>query len=193
MHLFLALESLAFSYSFTVAFLQKTCYNRFMKNNKQLNEAKYFKYNFTRTMFLLAIVALLLCFVGMIISIYRVFHEGIHSFLDVLQSPLLILICIFGIFFILAFLIKSQYIVDGKHYTAQFGFIKSRFLIKDVTAIELNSDTQKLTVFVGEQYMILSILPTQNDAFVQAMRDVNKNIDFSFTLATAEDEQNKKK
>ena len=87
---------------------------------------------------------------------------------------------------------KSQYVVTEKHYISQFGFVKSRFLIKDVTAIELDSDTKKLTVFVGEQYMVLSIVPEQNDAFVQAMREMNKKIDFSFTLAPAAKDADKK-
>ena len=135
-------------------------------------------------MLILLFVALALCAAGLIISIIRIYHQGIHGFLDALRSPLLIAICVFAIAFIISVLVKSQYVVTEKHYISQFGFVKSRFLIKQVTKIELDSDTKKLTVFVGEQYMVLSITPDQNDAFVQAMRNVNKKIDFSFTLAT---------
>lgn len=142
-------------------------------------------------MIVLLIVALALCVAGLIVSIFRIRNEGIHGFTDALQSPLLIAICVFAIVFIISVLIKSQYVVTDKHYVSQFGFVKSRFLIKDVTKIELDSDTKKLTVFVGEQFMILSLPPEQNDAFVQAMREVNKDIDFSFTLATAQEEDKK--
>lgn len=142
-------------------------------------------------MIALLIVALVLCAAGLAVSIYRLYNEGVHEFIDALQSPLLIAICVFAIAFIICVLAKSQYVVTEKHYVSQFGFVKSRFLIKDVTKIELDSDTKKLTVFVGEQYMILSILPEQNDAFIQAMREVNQKIDFSFTLATTT-EQDKK-
>ena len=142
-------------------------------------------------MIVLLIVALALCVAGLIVSIFRIRNEGVHGFTDALQSPLLIAICVFAIVFIISVLIKSQYVVTDKHYVSQFGFVKSRFLIKDVTKIELDSDTKKLTVFVGEQFMILSLPPEQNDAFVQAMREVNKDIDFSFTLATAQEEDKK--
>ena len=160
-----------------------------MENSKQQKNAKYFKYKFTRSMLILLIVALLLCVAGLAVSIYRLYNEGVHEFLDALQSPLLIAICVFAIVFIISVLAKSQYVVTEKHYVSQFGFVKSRFLIREVTKIELDSDTKKLTVFVGEQYMILSILPQQNDAFVQAMREMNKNIDFSFTLATTTEQK----
>lgn len=162
-----------------------------MENSKQSKNAKYFKYKFTTAMLILLIVALVLCAAGLAVSIYRLYNEGIHGFLDVLQSPLLIAICVFAIAFIISVLAKSQYVVTDKHYIAQFGFVKSRFLIKQVTRLELNSDTKQLTVFVGEEYMVLSIVPDQNDAFVQAMREVNKNIDFTFTLATANTQDKK--
>lgn len=162
-----------------------------MKNSSQLKQAKYFKYKFTGMMISLLIVALVLCVAGLAVSIYRIYNEGINGFTSALQSPLLIVICVFAIVFIISVLAKSQYVVTEKHYISQFGFVKSRFLIKDVTKIELDSDTKKLTVFVGEEYMVLSIVPEQNDAFVQAMRSVNKNIDFTFTLATTT-EQDKK-
>ena len=142
-------------------------------------------------MMVLLVVALLLCVAGLIVSAYRLYNQGINRFLDALQSPLLIAICVFAIVFIISVWAKSQYVVTDKHYISQFGFVKSRFLIKQVTKIELDSDTRKLTVFVGEEYMVLSIIPEQNDAFVQAMREANKNIEFTFTLATA-NEQDKK-
>lgn len=163
-----------------------------MKNSSTQKQAKYFKYKFTTTMFVLLIVALVLCVAGLAVSIFRIYNQGVHEFIDALQSPLLIVICVFAIVFIISVMAKSQYVVTEKHYISQFGFVKSRFLIKDVTAIELDSDTKKLTVFVGEQYMVLSIVPEQNDAFVQAMREMNKKIDFSFTLATADKDADKK-
>ncbi|MBQ4052804.1 MAG: hypothetical protein IJD33_00525 [Clostridia bacterium] len=162
-----------------------------MSNSSTPKKATCFKYKFTTTMIVLLIVALALCVAGLIVSIFRIRNEGVHGFTDALQSPLLIAICVFAIVFIISVLIKSQYVVTDKHYVSQFGFVKSRFLIKDVTKIELDSDTKKLTVFVGEQFMILSLPPEQNDAFVQAMREVNKDIDFSFTLATAQEEDKK--
>ena len=47
----------------------------------------------------------------------------------------------------------------------------------------LDSDTKKLTVYIGEQYSVLSLNAEWNDAFIKALREINPNIDFSFTLA----------
>ena len=80
-------------------------------------------------------------------------------------------------------LAKSQYIVDETYYTTQFGFIKSKFLIKDVTKLELDTDTQKLTVYVGEQFSVLSLSPEWNHEFIAAIREVKPDIEFTFTLS----------
>jgi len=109
-----------------------------------------------------------------------------------LQSPLLIAISLFCIVIIIALLVKSQYIVDDTHYTTQFGFVISRFPIKDITALVLDMDTKKLTVYMGEQFSVLSLSPEWNDEFIAALRAVNPDIEFSFTLADKEKDEPKK-
>ena len=146
-------------------------------------------------MIAIAIAVLVLCAAGIAVSVYRLVTYGIKEFDDVLQSPLLILVCIFCIVLVISMLAKSQYVIDGKDYITQFGFIKSRFPIKDITALVLDSDTKKLTVYIGEQYSVLSLNAEWNDAFIKALRDINPNIDFSFTLAEenkSKDKKNKK-
>ncbi len=135
-------------------------------------------------MIFLAIAVLLLCTAGIAVSIYRlVKFGGVNGFAEALQSPLLIAISIFCIVIIIALLVKSQYIVDDTHYTTQFGFVISRFPIKDITALVLDMDTKKLTVYMGEQFSVLSLSPEWNDEFIAALRAVNPDIEFSFTLA----------
>ncbi len=143
---------------------------------------RYFKYKFTKTMLALAVGAIVLCLAGLCISVYRLATYGVHGFSEALQSPLLILICLFCIALIVSILLKSQYVVDETYYTTQFGFIKSRFLIKDVTSMVLDSDTKKLTVYVGEEYSVLSLSPEWTDDFIKAIQDVKPDIEFSFTL-----------
>ena len=144
-------------------------------------------------MIAIAIAVLVLCAAGIAVSVYRLVSYGIKEFDDVLQSPLLILVCVFCIVLVISMLAKSQYVVDGKHLITQFGFIKSKFVIKDVTSIVYNTDEKKLTVYMGEQYMVLSMNPDWNDEFVQALRDTNGNIDYSFTLSDGDKKNQKKK
>ena len=85
---------------------------------------------------------------------------------------------------------NESYIVTNEYFITQFGFIKSKFPIKDLTSIILNTDTNKLTVYMGEQqYFILSIDPSWNDNFVAALRKANPAIEFSFTLAEKKNDQ----
>lgn len=157
-------------------------------------EKKVFKYTLSVKMILLSILAILLSVAGIAVSAYRIAREGkIDGFVAALRSPLLILVCVMCIVIVLSILIKSQYVIDGKDYITQFGFIKSRFPIKDITALVLDSDTKKLTVYIGEQYSVLSLNAEWNDAFIKALRDINPNIDFSFTLAQENKDKDKDK
>lgn len=170
-----------------VAFFLFACYNKNMKTNSTPKKAKYFKYQFTPTLILLSIAVILLCLAGMGVSIYRVVKFGVSGVSDAMKSPLLIAICAFCIVLMISVLVKSQYIVDETYYTTQFGFVKSKFPIKEVTKLELNTDTNKLTVFVGEQFSVLSLSPEWNNDFIAAIREVNPNIEFTFTLAEKSD------
>ncbi len=154
-----------------------------MDKKEQPSTVKKFKYQFTKTMYVLAVCVILLCAVGIAISVYRIVKFGLDGFSDFLQSPLLIVICLFCIVLVISLLVKSQYVIDDTHYTTQFGFIKSKYPIKDITALQLDTDTKKLTVFIGEEFSVLSLNEKWQNEFIAAMRAVNPSIDFSFTLA----------
>lgn len=163
-----------------------------MKKQIDSRQLNYFKFRFTATMITLAIAVLLLCLAGITLSILRIIDEGIHGFGDALKSPFLILICLFGIIIVVAMLIRSRYIVTEKDFITQFGFIKSRFAIKTITSILLDTEKKKLTVYMGEEYFVVTTNPEWNNDLVQALRSVNKDIDFSFTMTDSSLSKNKK-
>ena len=153
-----------------------------MKNTEK-QTTKYFKYKLSPLMIILSIAVILLSVAGIIVSVIRIVKYGIREFSDALSSPFLILVCLLCIVLVVAILIKSQYVIDGTHYTTQFGLIKSTFLIADVTEIVLDSETKKLTVYVGEEFTVLSLNEEWNEEFVRALLDANPNIEYSFTMA----------
>ena len=53
----------------------------------------------------------------------------------------------------------------------------------------LDSDTKKLTVYVGEEYSVLSLSPDWTDEFIKALQDVKPSIEFSFTLTENKENQ----
>ncbi len=157
-----------------------------MNKKNQPVAAQYFKFHLSPTMICLAIVVILLCGAGIGISVYRLIAFGIHDFTDTLQSPFLIAVCLLCIVLVVAILVKSRYYVTDTHYVTQFGFIKSKFPIKEITTMELNTTTHKLTIYVGEQFSVLNLNEKWQDEFITAVRAVNPEISFTFTLADHE-------
>lgn len=131
----------------------------------------------------LCIAIFLLCGVGIGVSVWRIVRFGIKGFNDVIKYPFLIAVCLFCIVIVIAILIRSQYIVDGESFITQFGIIKSKFAIQDITSILLDRDLKKLSVYFGEQYSVISVSPEWNEELVRALLDVNPNIDYGFTLS----------
>ncbi len=142
-------------------------------------------------MIVLACAVIALCLAGIALSILRIINEGIHEFADALKSPFLIAICIFGIVIVVALLIRSQYVITDEHFITQFGLIKSKFAIKDITSIILDTDSRKLTVYMGEEYFVVTTNPEWNNDLVQALRERKPEIDFSFTLTEKNDTEKK--
>ncbi len=158
-----------------------------MKKQSAPQEAKYFKFLFTPLMVILAIAVLILCAGGIALSVWRITQEGIHGLSDALKSPFLIAICIFGIVVVTSLLIRSRYIVTKDTLTTQFGIIKSKFSITDFTSVLLDTDSKKLTVYMGEDFFVVTTNPEWNNDFVQALREAKPELEFSFTLTEKEE------
>lgn len=174
-----------------IAFFLFKCYNRIMKKPIAPQEAKIFKFRFTPLMIILACVALALCLVGIGLSIWRIIEDGVQYFGDALKSPFLILISLFGVVLIIALLLRSRYLVTNEHFIMQLGLIKNKYALQDITSLLLDTDTQKLTVYMGEEFFVAITNPEWNNDLVQAIREKNPNVEFSFTLAD-KTEENKK-
>ena len=66
--------------------------------------------------------------------------------------------------------------------------------MKDITSVVLDRDTNKLTVYMGEAYSVLSVQPSWNEDFVRALLKGNPSIDYSYTIKENKpDEDDKKK
>ncbi|MBO5736819.1 MAG: hypothetical protein J6S04_03315 [Clostridia bacterium] len=156
-----------------------------MKKQNAPHEAKNFKFRFTPLMITLAVAVILLFIAGIAISVWRITQQGVHEFNDVLKSPLLIAICLFGMVVVIATLIRSQYVITQDCFVVQFGIIKSKFSVADFTSILLDTDSKKLTVYMGEEFFVVTTNPEWNNDFVQALREVKPDIEFSFTLTEA--------
>ncbi len=159
------------------------CYNTYMKKIPAPQEAKIFKFKFTTTMIVLAAAAIALCGAGIGLSVWQLLQVGIRQFTDVLKYPFLIAISAFGIVILIALLIRSRYLITDTQLILQFGILKNRYDIKNVTSLLLDTDTRKLSVYMGEEFFVVITDPEWNNDFVQAIRAINPSVEFSFTLA----------
>lgn len=159
-----------------------------MKNIDQKNDKQIFKITFSKSIYLLCVAVYVLCLAGIALSVWRIIKFGVHGFNDIIKYPFLIAVCLLCIVLVTAILIRSQYVVDKQYLITQYGLIKSKFAIKDITAVTLDSDSQKLTVNFGEPYTVISVAPSWNEQFVRALLAVNPSIDYSFTFSENTDE-----
>ena len=137
---------------------------------------------FSPTIILLCIAVLALCGVGIGVSVWRITRFGIKDFTDVIKYPFLIGVCIFCIVIVISILIRSQYVVAGETFITQFGVIKTKFPIKEITSLLLDRELYKLSIYFGEQFSVISVSPAWNEELVRALLAVNPNIDYGFTL-----------
>ena len=152
------------------------------------NEVKNFPLKFSKLIIALCIGIFVLCSAGIGVTIFRIVKNGgLHGFTDFLKYPFLILVCIFCVVLIAALLVKSQYTVDKTHFSTQFGFIKSKFPLKDFTSMELDRDEHKLTMYSGESYMVIKVSPDwQEDLASEILRN-NPDVEYTYTLTSVGD------
>ena len=154
-----------------------------MKNSSKPNEATFYKIKFTKLIIILAIAVLVFCTAGIGFCVYQIILHGIIDFYDVMKYPFLLLVSSFCISLVIAILIKSQYVIDKTYLTSQFGFIKSKYEIKNISSVLLDMNTNKLTVQCNEEFFVISLQKDWNEAFIHDLLKVNPNIDYSFTFS----------
>lgn len=165
-----------------------------MKNKQKKTEGARFPFRFTKTIIICSIGALILCLVGMAISIVRIVQNGgVHSPTEALQSPFLIAVCAFGIAFILSVLIKSEYVVDEKHLHSRVGFIHTKTDVKSVTKIEADLEEGKISLFCGEQFFVIACTKEVGANLIAAIMKVNKNVECCYALSDVKKDDNEEK
>lgn len=170
-------------------FYRQTAIMIYMKNNS--NDKKTFSIQFPLSVILLGVAVLVLCAISIVVSVLQIRSLGINGFSDLLKYPFLICLSLFGIALIVSLFIKSQYVITDTQFISQFGFIKSKTEIKTITSISLNTDTQKLTLYFGEEFTVLSFTKDWNEEFVRALLEKNPNISYSFTSANSNESEPK--
>ena len=149
---------------------------------ENLEEEKIFNIQFNKSIIILALFVILFCVIGIIVSVWRIVNFGINGMYDILKYPFLIAVCVFAIILVVSILGRSVYSIDKNSLTLQYGFIKNRINVKEITQITLDTEKKKLTLSIGEQYMVINLSPEWNETFIRTLLEVNPDIDYGFTL-----------
>lgn len=161
-----------------------------MKENKEQKKHVTFPFRFTKAMLALSVAALFLCALGGVVSVFRIVKYGVNGFNDFIRYPFLILVCILGILLIVCLLFKSEYVLSDKYLHSNFGLIRSKIELKNVTAIVADLQEEKITVYMGESYFVMLLKKTDAQDFSKAILESNPDIDFSYTMT--DDKPNEK-
>ena len=156
-------------------------------------ENKIFPISFGKSIVILSIASLVLCAIGIGLSIYNIIVFGIVNVGDALKYPFLIIVCIVAIVFVVGILSKSQYLITKDKLIAQYGFLKNEYSVLEITALVLDRDERKLTAYMGEAYMLITIHEVENEQFARALLEVNGDIDFSYTITENKPPENENK
>ncbi|MBQ5926654.1 MAG: hypothetical protein IIX01_01870 [Clostridia bacterium] len=148
----------------------------------QKQKRQAFAFRFSKSIVIFSILAILLCIVGVFISVFRLIKEGVDGFYDIIKSPLLIVVCLAGIVVLISLFIKAEYVVDEKYLRSNFGVVRSRVQIAKITALVSDPQSGKVSVYVGEEFFVAILQKGQSEDFAKALLSVNPKIDYSFTL-----------
>ena len=161
---------------------------------KKINTGKVsvFPLKLSKLIIALCILCLGLCAAGIVVTTIRIINHGIFGVMDVLKYPLLLAVCVFCIVVVISILIRARYIVDEKSLITQFGLIKTTYVISDFTSITVDMQTEKMTVYQGENFFVISVKPEWKDDFIKAILAVKPEIEVDFTLTENKPPKNEK-
>ncbi len=157
-------------------------------------DMKKFKFLFTKTIYAIFTLALLLCAAGIAISIYRIVAGGINSPFDWIGVAIMMVACVLLGVIIVTMFFCSNYSVDKKYLSLRLGIIRTRYALENVSSVHLFEGAGKLAVYFKDgRYVAIVIERNQFDAFVKEISEKNEKIGFSYSTAEEEEEINKKK
>lgn len=152
---------------------------------------KKFKYEFTKLIKALIFAGMALCLVGFGVNLYLNIANGISTAANpvypILQYVLMYFVTVLLFVLLVSFLISSYYAVDEKHFVTCFGFIKSKYNIKNVEIITLDRATNKLSVTFSDNSFIIIVVKEQwYNEFVEAILAVNPKIEYEIKSKKAD-------
>lgn len=160
---------------------------------------KIFKYQFNKTTLAAIYIGLVISAIAFGVTLYQVIRYGISSSVvvgyTIIQYVLMFALSIALCVILISFLSSSYYAIDGekKKLITSFGIIKSKYDIGLIDKIELDRNTNKLSVtFEDSNFIVIVVKEQWYEDFVDEILKVKPAIEFSIKTETPDDKKNKK-
>ena len=138
------------------------------------------------------IVAMVLCVLGFAINLFYCITNGTKHAADpvypVMQYTLMFFVTVVLFALLLSIMLQSAYIIDGKYFKTQFGFIVSKYDVEKIDGILLDRKTNKLTVnFSGGEFIVIVVKQEWYDEFITALLEANPKIEYTVNSLDKDD------
>ncbi len=155
---------------------------------------KKYPFVFSKSMYAVFALGLLLCGAGIAVSIYRLVVGSVTTAYDWIGFVVMVLACLFLGALIISMLIRTVYTVDEEYFTLHLGFVRNRYPLNEIISVHLFEGAGKLAVyFQGNRYSAIVIKREQFDDFIHALTTANDKIGFSYSTAEEEEQFKNKK
>lgn len=156
---------------------------------------KTFRYKFTKLTIGLIIAGMVLCAGGFALNLYQCIRFGISSAADpvypIIQYTTMFVVTVALFAILTSVLIFSAYVVDDKYFKTRFGFIVSKYDLKNIERIVLDKKTDKLAVIFKEGTFIVVVVRQEwYEQFVKTLLDANPKIEYE--IKSVENDKNDK-
>ena len=162
--------------------------------------AKRYRYRFSPVIFGALLLGLALCIAGFALTtwFFANFLSGgnLSNVYEWLQYTLLYVASVGIGLFIVAVLLRSEYVLTDSALIVRLGFLRSRTPLEDIVSIHLFRGANKLVVYfdgIRNNYLVIVIKESLYNDFVHELTTRNEKIGFSFSTPEEEEEIRKKK
>ncbi len=149
---------------------------------------KKYKFSLSKLAILGCIGGILLGFLGIGMTIYRILNSGFSTPSLIIQHVLVLLVSVLALLVFSSILIRSVYILTDDNLILWFGIIKSIYKISEIESVHLFTKTNKLVVyFKGERYTVIVVKPNWFHEFTQELLKRNEKIRYDVSTTDSND------
>ena len=131
--------------------------------------------------------------VNLVLCILNGVSSAANPMYPILQYALMFFATVLLFAILVSVLFNSAYVIDGKKFKTQFGFIVSKYPIEDIETVTLDRKTDKLAVtFANGNFIVIVVKQDWYDDFISALLEANPKIEYSINSLENKPEDEKK-